>query len=345
MSKQLIDIGSGPSTGDGDPLRVAFNKINQNFDELYSGTAVLTPISSNNTNQTSSVGPFVYDSPVKSVAGRTGNVVLTVQDIIGAAKLADVTYAINQGLATSLGNISQNIVPRATATYSLGSPSKQWDSAWFAGNIHVGGSIAVSSITSANTVISGGSINSTPIGATAPSTGAFTTLSSSGQTRFTANIASTSCTTGTVVVTGGVGISGNLNVKQSVTAPQITLGNGVGKVTYEVITARSTNTSPQVIHNIATNGDVAAVEYTMIATRFVNNVAMERHSCKLMASILDGSLNYHETSTAINGGVLGDFSMAFFASGSNGNYIQLSVTPAYSSGETVYKIFSTIFRV
>lgn len=38
MAKQTINLGSGPNTKTGDPLRTAFNKINQNFTELYDGT-------------------------------------------------------------------------------------------------------------------------------------------------------------------------------------------------------------------------------------------------------------------------------------------------------------------
>ena len=35
MTKQTINIGSGENAGNGDPLRSAFNKINDNFTELY----------------------------------------------------------------------------------------------------------------------------------------------------------------------------------------------------------------------------------------------------------------------------------------------------------------------
>ncbi len=35
MTKQTINIGSIPGDGAGDPLRVSFDKINQNFAELY----------------------------------------------------------------------------------------------------------------------------------------------------------------------------------------------------------------------------------------------------------------------------------------------------------------------
>lgn len=35
MAKQTIDIGTSPNKGDGEPIRSAFNKINENFTELY----------------------------------------------------------------------------------------------------------------------------------------------------------------------------------------------------------------------------------------------------------------------------------------------------------------------
>jgi hypothetical protein len=36
MSQELINIGTSPNDGSGDPLRVAFQKINNNFSQLFS---------------------------------------------------------------------------------------------------------------------------------------------------------------------------------------------------------------------------------------------------------------------------------------------------------------------
>lgn len=36
MAQQIINIGTSPNDGSGDPLRVAFQKINDNFSQLYS---------------------------------------------------------------------------------------------------------------------------------------------------------------------------------------------------------------------------------------------------------------------------------------------------------------------
>jgi hypothetical protein len=72
------------------------------------------------------------------------------------------------------------------------------------------GSETLTNKTIQGATITGGSIDNTPIGASTRSTGAFTTLTANGATTFTASTASSSSTTGAVVVTGGVGIGGNL---------------------------------------------------------------------------------------------------------------------------------------
>lgn len=77
MAQQIIDIGTGPGIGDGDPLRVAFSKINQNFTEVYTGNVSVSGNSS---------------SAVTSVAGKVGDVLLTVNDVQGACSQG---YALN----------------------------------------------------------------------------------------------------------------------------------------------------------------------------------------------------------------------------------------------------------
>jgi hypothetical protein len=73
-----INIGSAPNDGTGDPLRNAFDKINHNFSNIAGGSS----------------------GAVTSVAGRTGDVVLTVNDVLGAASIAYV----NAGAAYTMGN-------------------------------------------------------------------------------------------------------------------------------------------------------------------------------------------------------------------------------------------------
>jgi hypothetical protein len=71
MAFANINVGNYPSDGTGDPLRTAFIKINDNFANITAGN-------------------ITVNAPVKSVVGRTGNVILTVNDIIGAVSAANV---------------------------------------------------------------------------------------------------------------------------------------------------------------------------------------------------------------------------------------------------------------
>jgi hypothetical protein len=76
MAKQTINIGSVANDGTGDPLRTAFDKVNQNFTELYNDDA----------------------GDVDSVNGQTGVVVLDTDDIAeGATNKYDQTVVLNEG--------------------------------------------------------------------------------------------------------------------------------------------------------------------------------------------------------------------------------------------------------
>ena len=65
-------------------------------------------------------------------------------------------------------------------------------------------------------VIYASSIQNTAIGNVTANSGSFTTLTANGSTTLTQNANSTSTNTGTLVVTGGMGLSGNINIGGSV---------------------------------------------------------------------------------------------------------------------------------
>lgn len=50
MTQQVINIGSSPNDGTGDPLRTAYNKINENFSELYAKGAGGSNLEINNND-------------------------------------------------------------------------------------------------------------------------------------------------------------------------------------------------------------------------------------------------------------------------------------------------------
>lgn len=65
MAFANVNVGATPGDGTGDPLYTAFSKINQNFANVAAGVDI------------------TVNAPVQSVAGRTGNVVITLNDVIG----------------------------------------------------------------------------------------------------------------------------------------------------------------------------------------------------------------------------------------------------------------------
>ena len=80
MTFSTVNIGATANDQTGDPLRDAFNKINTNFANIVNGTNSL---------------------PVVSVAGRGGNVALTVNDVLGAASIAYVNTQTAYTMANS----------------------------------------------------------------------------------------------------------------------------------------------------------------------------------------------------------------------------------------------------
>jgi hypothetical protein len=64
MPKQIINLGTIANDGTGDPLRVAFTKINQNFTEVYDGIIEqYDPIQADWTEDNPLVPTFIRNKP------------------------------------------------------------------------------------------------------------------------------------------------------------------------------------------------------------------------------------------------------------------------------------------
>jgi hypothetical protein len=64
MAKQTINLGTIANDGTGDPLRVAFTKINANFTEVYDGiTEQLDPVQADWAEDNPLVPTFVRNKP------------------------------------------------------------------------------------------------------------------------------------------------------------------------------------------------------------------------------------------------------------------------------------------
>jgi hypothetical protein len=104
MAKQTINIGSGELTGDGESLRAAFKKINENFDENYASLAELTAGN--------------YEGQLK-----------------GSVFGDDSTMLIDGPNSTFNfdGTIKGDIIPALDSEYDLGSPSRRWKDLFLSG--------------------------------------------------------------------------------------------------------------------------------------------------------------------------------------------------------------------
>ncbi len=78
MTFANVNIGSYAGDNTGDPLRTAFDKINRNFANITAGNISVT-----------------LNAPVMSVAGRTGNIVLNINDVSGAVGLGRLNTTVN----------------------------------------------------------------------------------------------------------------------------------------------------------------------------------------------------------------------------------------------------------
>jgi len=104
MTQQIIDIGAAPNDGQGDNLRTAFDKVNDNFSNVWA------------------------QGPVDSNVRIQGNTISTLQ--------------VNQDLALSpngTGNVrlNNNTIPGANNTWFLGSTTNRWRGL-YVGNVTAG---------------------------------------------------------------------------------------------------------------------------------------------------------------------------------------------------------------
>jgi len=301
MSFANVFLGNTAGDGQGDPLRVAFNKINLNFANIASGQVTV-------------------NAPVLSVAGRTGNVVLTVNDIIGAFNSSNISGNLSIRSLTASGDTPTgynglfvgasgytavpNLLSQHTGNYNSYSQINSQ-------NIYSGNQSTTDYVATAdngtNTTnyidmgIAGGAYDGTVpnnslgtslypndgyvyvqgttpgqvggnlvLGTTTPGTGIRFLAGGINYANIAVAINNpgtnpTNTSTGALVVTGGVGVSGNLNVGQYNTSLHNIRGNlllGLGNIVASadtVLTINLNSATPalapnNIVHLSATDG-------------------------------------------------------------------------------------------
>lgn len=118
MSQQIINTGALPNDGEGDPLRTAFTKINNNFTELYSISSAegpngaiqynLVTTGSGATGNTELTGSVV--TTLNIIAAGTGYKPINPPQIVITPAVGDTTGQGATAYAVVTGNIVSNVV-------------------------------------------------------------------------------------------------------------------------------------------------------------------------------------------------------------------------------------------
>ena len=103
MAKQTVNIGTSANKGDGDPLRSAFDKINDNFDELYPKVDLLESVSgitAGNTMTNDLIGSVFGSDSTMLVDGLNSKIMGPIDDSNWAAitRNGNIAITVNSGI-------------------------------------------------------------------------------------------------------------------------------------------------------------------------------------------------------------------------------------------------------
>ncbi len=118
MARQVINIGSSANDGTGDPLRTAFDKINDNFVELYGGDNDINTLDANLNVNTFAITTGVTNGDITITPNGTGAINLGAMKFVGTTLSSDdsTQITIAENIQTT-GTI--NVSGAATLATSL----------------------------------------------------------------------------------------------------------------------------------------------------------------------------------------------------------------------------------
>ena len=336
MSQEIINVGSAPNDGLGDPIRTAFIKTNNNFSQLFATSSISNSIG--NGSSTVSV-PTANGAIIMTVSGNTSATFFTT----GVSLTGNVTsgnintvnlyanYLHGDGSNINFNAVSGNIIPAGNAVYSLGNATNQWkdlyvsNSTIYLGNIPLTGtsntlSFAGNDLVSANTPINGNlSVTGNVYG------GRLFTSTGVISTAFPNTVMSIGNTNPSTIFMGS-----NAN---------ITMGN-VSKQT-------TINGNTSIVGNLSTTGNIVAgnignsITYLYGDGSNITNVSAGTYGNSNVAA-------YLPTNTAnITGFKIGNATTFLYGDGSNitnvsaGNYGNSNVSIYLSSGANPNNIITT----
>ena len=158
---ELINIGDLPNDGTGDPLRVAFQKINTNFESipLLNQGGPNQAIQFNNDGLSGGTANLLYDTPNNAIKLNTDIIPITTNVVnIGSNVKLISNIWLNKTDSFHLGNVTVGEAYNTLNFFSTGNKSIQADLQ--VGNIYATGDlIAIGNVTSTGNIAINGGIN------------------------------------------------------------------------------------------------------------------------------------------------------------------------------------------
>src|SRR6056300_905741 len=118
MARQNINIGSSANDGTGDPLRTAFDKINDNFIELYGADNDINTLDANMDVNNNAITTGVTNGDITVTPNGTGSIKLGAMKFVGTTMSSDDSTQIT--IAENIQTTgTMNVTGAATLATSL----------------------------------------------------------------------------------------------------------------------------------------------------------------------------------------------------------------------------------
>jgi hypothetical protein len=220
-------------------------------------------------------------------------------NFVGTGATNASTFVLNSGNVVSVVSDGTNYIVLSED----GSPLIATTGS-FSGDVSMSGGTATVTISPQSLTLNptSGVINNTSIGGTTRSSGAFTTLAANQAVTFSAGTASSSTTTGSLVVTGGVGVSGTVTAG---TVNATNLGGTLSTVSQPNVTGLGTLGS-LTVSGTGTIGVVNATNYLRTAVHatksidlgyFPNTTANQAIDIRFGNNYINGNIEVEVTSS------------------------------------------------
>lgn len=248
MAQELIDIGESPNDGQGDPLRLAMQKCNNNFSEIYSAGPAASNIEiANNTITNSSI-----NNDVKIGGSGTGQLIITTDVIPDQDATSDFgtqlvrwsnLYAVN-GEFDSL-----NLNDTLTASSILSSANVTANNFVAVGNMTAGNSVVTSKLTVSDISVFTGNVSAV-------------NLAISGEMSIIGNVAGSNLS-----LSGNIN-STNLSLTGNLTSNNVTVTNQFNAISADIsggLVSANLSTGNITAGNITVSGTTTSVGNVLIS--------------------------------------------------------------------------------